>query len=308
MTAYKTPILFLIFNRPDVTARVFDVVSKLKPTKLYIAADGPRADKEGEAQLCQQTRDVVSQIDWPCEVAYLYREKNLGCKVAVSTAISWFFEHEEEGIILEDDCLPNATFFRFCETMLAKYRNDTRIMHIGGTNFQNGITRGNASYYFSRLCHVWGWATWKRAWLNYDIQLKDWAEIMSNDLLVSIIPDSKLRRVYKTIFETTAQNKINTWDYQWVYSVWKNNGLSIIPNQNLVSNIGFGQGGTHTMDTDSVFANNATTELTEIKHPEIYLPCLEADEKTLLDSFKYYLSLKGRLMENLGKLKKSLLT
>jgi hypothetical protein len=162
----------MIFRRPDFTSRVFEQIRNVRPARLYIAADGPRSGREGEQQLCIETRAIIEQIDWDCELKTLFREKNLGCKMAISSAIDWFFEQEEEGIILEDDCLPNQSFFRFCDTMLEKYRNDDRIRHISGCNLQHGKKWGTASYYFSNLTHAWGWANWRRVWKDYDRDLK----------------------------------------------------------------------------------------------------------------------------------------
>ncbi len=161
---FQTPILFLIFNRPDTTKRVFESISRVKPTKLYIAADGARKNKVGEVLLCQETRNIIELIDWECEIKTLFRTENLGCKIAVSSAIDWFFENEEQGIILEDDCLPHPSFFGYCETLLNYYKDDLRIGHIGGDNFQKGKKRGEGSYYFSQYYFIWGWAIWKLAW------------------------------------------------------------------------------------------------------------------------------------------------
>ena len=161
---FETPILFITFNRPDTTKRVFEAIKKIKPKKLFISADGPRENKVGEKQKCLTVRSIFDNIDWDCEVKTLFQEKNLGCKIAATTAVTWFFQSVEEGIIIEDDCLPNKSFFLFCQKMLATYRKHEAIMHISGTNFQFGNKRGEASYYFSRCIHMWGWATWRRAW------------------------------------------------------------------------------------------------------------------------------------------------
>ena len=168
---FQTPILFLIFNRPDTTKRVFESIRSIKPAKLYIAADGDRKDKVGEDLLCKDTRSIIDLIDWECEIKTLFRPENLGCKIAVSSAIDWFFENEEQGIILEDDCLPNESFYIYCETLLNYYAFNERIMHISGNNFQDGMMRGNGSYYFSNYNHIWGWASWKRAWKAYNVDL-----------------------------------------------------------------------------------------------------------------------------------------
>ena len=167
-----SPILFLIFNRPETTKKVFSAIKEVQPPRLYIAADGPRSEQPDEADHCELARTIATKVDWDCEVKTLFRDQNLGIRIAVSQAIDWFFEQEPEGIILEDDCLPDQSFFWFCKELLEKYRNDTRIMHIGGTNFQFGKNRTNYSYYFSRYAHIWGWASWRRAWEYYDEKLK----------------------------------------------------------------------------------------------------------------------------------------
>jgi hypothetical protein len=166
------PILFLVFNRPETTARVFEAIRNAKPSRLYIAADGPRDFIYNEYAVCAKTREIASRVDWDCDVETLFRAENLGCKAAVSSAISWFFSHEEEGIILEDDCLPCESFFYFTTILLEKYRHDERIAHIAGSNFQDGKKVGDGSYYFSDLYNIWGWATWKRVWKDYDAELR----------------------------------------------------------------------------------------------------------------------------------------
>lgn len=175
------PVLFLIFNRPDTTRKVFAEIRRAKPARLYIAADGPRKERTTDIALCEQTRDIINEIDWPCQSYTLYRKENLGCKLAVSSAINWFFEREESGIILEDDCLPHPTFFKFCEIMLERYKDDTRVMHIGGSNFQEGMIRGDGDYYYSKWTPVWGWASWRRAWKNYDVNMVKWIEFKKNN-------------------------------------------------------------------------------------------------------------------------------
>ena len=244
---FKTPILFTIFNRPEEASRVFAEIRKQKPKYLYISADGPR--NGGEKGLCQKTRDVVSNIDWDCEVKTKFEEKNLSCKIAMSGAIDWFFENVEQGIILEDDCLPHPDFFRFCEELLIRYKDDEKIMMISGDNFQDGIKRGDASYYFSKFAHIWGWASWRRAWQHYDINLTD-------------------------------DKGLDTWDYQWQNSIKKAGGLSIIPNVNLVSNIGFGKDATHTKKTNTSKLNIQTISIGEITHPEKIKQDKNADKYT----------------------------
>lgn len=276
----QSPVLFLIFNRPDKTKQVFEAIRQAQPAKLFVAADGPRIDKKNEKELCEQTRDVIKQVNWPCEVKTLYRTENLGCKIAVSSAINWFFENVEEGIILEDDCLPNQSFFSFCQDMLTHYRDDERIMHIGGSNFQDGRVRGDGSYYFSFIYHIWGWATWKRAWKHYDIEMKNWEKFLNEGYLKSLFPELSHEQYFSDVFNTIKTNKLNTWDYQWVLSCWTNNGLSIIPNYNLVTNIGYDLDATHTSEGNDL-SNRKLDNMIEAIQPSIILRNLFADKYTI---------------------------
>lgn len=254
----NTPILFLVFNRPDTTARVFEAIAKQQPKHLFIAADGPRLNKTGEAELCKKVREITTNITWPCEVKTLYRNQNLGCKIAVSSAIDWFFSEVEEGIILEDDCLPHPDFFTFCETLLHRYRNNTEVMHIGGANFQFGVKRDYASYYYSTYAHIWGWASWRRAWKYYDVNFNP----KGFDALLKQKFRRKLEQTYwKNTLTKLQNNSLNTWDYQWTFSIWKKNGLCIVPNENLITNIGAGQDATHLTSTDNKFVNLKTNNI-----------------------------------------------
>jgi hypothetical protein len=300
----KSAVLFLIFNRPDVTSEVFEQIRKAKPPRLYIAADGARKDKENEAILCQETRNITDKIDWECEVKTLFRNENLGCKYAVSSGINWFFENEEEGIILEDDCLPSADFFIFCDTMLEKYRHDSRIRHIGGTNLQMGKKWGNASYYFSNLTHVWGWASWRRAWKDYDVELSYYKIVDVADQFKIIFNNDILAEAWTKVFNKLIVNGINTWDYQWAITNFFNNGLSIIPNVNLISNIGFGVEATHTHNQNDKFSKIEIEELPEITHPIVVLPQKEADFFTLDNEFKIKKSKRKRFVRKLKFWKK----
>jgi hypothetical protein len=232
-----TPVLFIIFNRPETTSQVFETIRKAKPLKLFVAADGPRENNVNEKQLCEITRSIIQKIDWDCEVKTLFRDENLGCGKAVSEAITWFFNHVEHGIILEDDCLPLDTFFNFCEILLQYYKNDSNIFGISGLNIQFGQKRGNGSYYFSKYGNIWGWATWKRAWNGYDFNITDYPEVIHT---LNVEPE------WHTIFHQTYNKTIDTWDYQWVFHVFRNKGKIIVPNQNLILNIGFGLDATHT--------------------------------------------------------------
>jgi len=276
---FNTPVLLLIFCRKEPAQKVFEQIRLAKPKKLYIAADGARTDRAGEAELCEQTRSIVNQVDWECEVKTLFRDTNLGCKKAVTSAIDWFFEHENEGIILEDDCVPNPSFFAFCSEMLEKYRNDTRIFQINGSNFQNGRKRGEASYYFSKFNHVWGWATWKRAWELMDIEMQSFPEFKAQNKIADIFENKYTQKLWIKHFSKIARGVDNIWDAQWTFSVFKNNGLCITPNANMITNIGFNvENAVNSGMSDLKFANKKLEEIDSITHPTFILPDKKADD------------------------------
>ena len=283
MSVYKvqSPVLFIIFNRPDTTAQVFEQIRRVQPSRLYIAADGPRLDKENESNLCEQTRMVIKLVDWDCEVKTLFRDENLGCKDAPASAITWFFEQEEEGIILEDDCLPANDFFRFCDILLKKYRYDTRIRTISGTNYQHGQVWGAASYYFSNLTHIWGWASWRRVWNDYDKNLKAYQAADAYKQFLNVFGETILAKDWIKILADLQASKIDTWDYQLSIINYFNNGLSIIPNVNLISNIGFGEGATHTTNKNDINACLPAGSIEEIIHPLYIVPEKGADLYTM---------------------------
>jgi hypothetical protein len=278
--SFHTPILFLIFNRPDTTEKVFEIIKKIKPEKLFVSADGPRPNKAGEKEKCDRTRKIIERVDWKCEVHKNFSDENRGCKKGVVKGINWFFKNVEEGIIIEDDCMLDDSFFPFVQQLLERYRNDERIMHIGAANFQDGKKRGEASYYYSKFCHVWGWATWRRAWKHYDVQIKSFSEFKEKQLIKNILPDKKMQNHWLKLFQTVYDNALDTWDFQWVYTVWEQKGISIIPNVNLVSNIGFGEEATHTRDSDHILAENTSGKLSELIHPEILEINEDADRYT----------------------------
>ncbi len=277
---FTTPILFLIFNRPDTTEKVFQRIRDIRPRQLFISADGPRQHKNGEDRLCAETRKIVEKVDWKCELQTNFSKKNLGCRIGVSSGIDWFFRHVDEGIILEDDCLPDLSFFHFCRSLLAHYRDDTRIMHIGGSNFQDGINRGSGSYYFSSLNHVWGWATWKRAWGKYDVDMKSYPQCLREEKLLQLFPDPASRRYWKKNFDLVYEQRKDTWDFQWQYATSFYQGLTIIPNKNLISNIGFNYNATHTVDLFHSLADRPTSNIALINHPAFVVPDLHADRYT----------------------------
>lgn len=265
----NTAILFLVFNRLDTTKQVFEAIRQAKPPCLYIAADGARVTKAGEAEIVQAVRDyVVSHIDWVCEVKTLFRNENLGCKYAVSSAITWFFENEEMGIILEDDCLPDPTFFRFCEELLERYRDDQRIGMISGDNFQFGHTLNDDSYYFSNINHIWGWASWRSRWQqDYDVELKNWPKVYAEGRVADWFGSKAEQNNFISTIGKIYQDEINTWDYQWLFASRLNGRISVMPNVNLISNIGFGINATHTTGLSEV-SNLPVKEIQfPLKHP-----------------------------------------
>jgi len=264
----KTPVLFIIFNRPDTTNKVFDKIRQAKPPRLYVAGDGPRQGYKGEKEKVTKARKIATDVDWICEVKTLFSEKNLGCKNGVSTAINWFFNHEEKGIILEDDCLPHLDFFSFCENLLNYYSKDERVSAITGNNFQNGQWRGKASYYFSKYSHCWGWATWRRAWQHNDSNIKFWPAWKNSRDWLNYIPDKVERKYWQKIFDRVYDDDIDTWDYPWEASRQYKGSIVATPNVNLVSNIGFGEGATHTKSKNSQFSKMPTYELNPIIYPK----------------------------------------
>ncbi|KKQ10956.1 MAG: nucleotide-diphospho-sugar transferase [candidate division TM6 bacterium GW2011_GWF2_36_6] len=237
---FQTPVLFIIFNRPSTTKLVFNQIKKVKPKKLFIAADGPRPGNLNDVVNCSKARKIVNEIDWNCQVYTLFRDENLGCGRAVSSAINWFFKNVEEGIILEDDCLPDESFFAFCSLMLDKYRFDKQVMMISGTNFLFNKIENSNGYFFSKTYFAWGWATWRRAWNLYNFEIDDWNRQRDTKL-------GRLRKIFRhrdvvdywcENFDKIVNKKIDTWDYQWCYSCIFNDGLSLNPISNLISNIG----------------------------------------------------------------------
>ncbi len=260
---FNTPILFLVFNRLDTTKQVFAKIREIQPTQLFIGADGAREGKEGEKEKVDAVRKyILENIDWNCEVKTLFREKNLGCGVAPAEAITWFFDNVEQGIILEDDCLPDLSFFGFCEELLNYYKDEERVMHIAGSNFQNGLLIGKVNYFISQYPSGWGWASWASAWKKYDFYLKKMNEDVFNDICNFYEFDKKEIIFWREMFELVQNGRsLDIWDLQWSFTVFMNHGLSIHPQVNLVSNIGFGIDATHTIQIDSLLSNIQTNNI-----------------------------------------------
>lgn len=290
MFDFTTPVALLVFNRPHTTEQVFKEIRNAKPPMLLVIADGPRTDRKEEAEKCAAVRAIVEQVDWDCQVLKNYSDTNLGCRKRVSSGLDWVFSRVDEAIILEDDCVPHPTFFHFCQELLERYRADERVMTISGNNFQYGRRRTKYSYYFSRYAHLWGWATWRRAWNSYDVDMKMWQEIRDGSWLFDILGSTRpeirdgqyqidIKRSIRTvqywhsIFEHTYKGRIDTWDYQLLFASWLQNGLHILPNINLVSNIGFGLEATHT----KVISHCANLPIIAMEYPLNHPPFVIRD-------------------------------
>lgn len=272
-----TPVAYFVFNRPLLTEKTFSVLRAQKIPKLFIVADGPRLDHSSDAENCAAVRSIVLNVDWPCDVHYNFSDVNLGLKKRISTGLDWVFSHEEKAIILEDDCLAHSDFFRFCNELLLKYAKDERISVITGNNFQGGVVRGSASYYFSRYPHCWGWATWRRAWRNYDQDLLFWPRWKKSEEWNQVIPDQIERHYWGRIFDGVYGGEFNSWAYPWLASIWYRGGLTATPNSNLVMNIGFGEDATHTKFNTDMRDQVPLNSMGEISHPLIVERDLNAD-------------------------------
>ncbi|QNJ12215.1 hypothetical protein [Synechococcus sp. M16.1] len=258
---FETPVLLLLFNRPKETQQVIDALQVVRPSKIYVAIDGPRKNNEKDIKLISEVESIIENINWSCNIRTLKRVNNVGCKNAVSDAIDWLFNNEEEAIIIEDDCLPSESFFFFCEKMLAKYRHDSRIAQICGFNPLNIDRAMKYDYFYSYLGSVWGWATWKRAWQNYDISMHDWPDIMSKNQLQYQYISSLLRNQRYIAYEKTYNGKISTWDYQWAYTRAINNQLCVIPSKSLIKNLGCNDDGTNIKRKPRWLESNVCNEI-----------------------------------------------
>jgi hypothetical protein len=304
----KKPVVFMIFNRPDTTARVFQEIARARPEKLFVIADGPRADRPGEADACLHARAVIERgVNWECEVQVNYSDSNLGCKARVTSGLNWVFDQVEEAIILEDDCLPEATFFRFCSELLDIYRDETRVFMISGDNFQLGKKRTSDSYYFSRLIQIWGWATWRRTWQLYDSEMSQWPIKRESDWLLEVLNNKRWAGHWEMLFDLTFRDGRQIWDYQFQFTCWMNEKLVIHPDRNLISNIGFGAGATHTTETSWMTSLPTFPMPFPLRHPTSICQNAAADgfviEKLIEQDHPGLIKrLKGRLLLELEAL------
>jgi hypothetical protein len=256
-TACATPVVFIVFNRPDCAAAALAPIRAARPRRLYVVADGPRAARPEDVALCRATREVVDRgIDWPCEVVRDYASANLGCARRVVSGLHDVFAREEQAIVLEDDCVADPTFFRYAGEMLARFRTEDRIWHIGGANFQPGAQPDRC--YFSRYNHVWGWAAWRRSWANFDWEMKDWPAVRLTSWLRDELGDRWAAQYWRDAFDAVAAERVDSWAYRWTYAMWRRGGLAVLPGANLVTNIGFASGGTHVRAADRRLSRAAT--------------------------------------------------
>lgn len=269
---FDCPVCLIIFRRPDCTRRLLDKLAEIRPRRLFVVADGPRQDHPDDIEACAETRRMIDRIDWPCEVVRNYSDTNMGCGIRPSSGINWLFEQVDEAIILEDDCIPEPSFFRFCAELLARYRDDHRVMHISGCTYRREDAPTDKSYYFSRAPGCWGWATWRRAWKHYDNTVRSWPEFRHGPLLMDFLRnESKVNEYTAALEEAYSRNgACSFWDYQWGFTCFVNSGLSVYPRCNLISNVGFGSNATHTLDPHSHVASIPTKPLQfPLTHPPI---------------------------------------
>ena len=282
--SYPVPLVFIVFNRPEITKRTFELIKLQKPSKLFIVADGPRLERPEDVARCAHVRKIVEEVDWPCEVYRNYSASNLGCFDRVISGLNWVFEHVDRAIILEDDVMPHSDFFPFCGELLDRYADDLRVSVITANNFQRGVKRGSAAYYFSCINHVWGWATWRRAWILNDPDMSFWPTYKKSPQWRSLWKKRFVRKYWEKVFDR-AHSKLGapSWDYNWTASIWAKGGLTVTPNGNLVSNIGFGPDATHTTPETHELANMPTVSLGELTHPFL----VERDEDADDAAFEY---------------------
>ena len=305
----KTPVALLIFNRPDCTQRVFEAIRQAQPSMLLVIADGPRVDRPDDLEKCAATRAIIDRVDWDCEVIKNYSDTNLGCGIRVSTGIDWVFENVEAAIILEDDCIPHADFFRFCDNLLDRYRDDERVMHISGDNFWHPKYQHQDSYLFSRYPLCWGWATWRRAWQHYDFEMKIWSKIdpqKQQNLLQDLLGDEHSANCWMKIFQDASN--VDTWDYQWTLTCWLQGGVAIAPHLNLVSNIGFDADATHTRSADTNSEDCPQMSIPTVamdfplQHPPLMMRDLQVERFIQDICFDYFPKLPKRMRLKLNRI------
>jgi hypothetical protein len=281
---FETPVAMFVFRRPDTTRRVFEAIAAIRPKCLLLVADGARSNKPGEEEACRQVREIISRVDWTCEVLTNFSACNLGCKQRMISGLDWVFSLVEEAILLEDDCLPLPSFVPYWQDLLQRYREDDRVAYISGVNLVGKYLHTTDSYFFSEIGGIWGWATWRTEWQRYDRHLTDWKTIKKENLLAEIFSDPKAVAYWTHIFDAMHENRgPDTWDYQWLYTCLKNHSLTAVSSVNLIENIGFGPDATHTVNEDARF--NLPTVAIEfpLKHPTAFIPLRSIDRYRVRD-------------------------
>jgi hypothetical protein len=274
------PVLLIVYRRPELTAQVLGAIAHARPRRLFVAADGPRS--AAEAAECAAARAAATAVTWPCEVKTDFAASNLGCRARVDSALDWFFTECESGIVLEDDCLPAPDFFRFCQVLLERYRDDARVMHISGETYREG-PRPESSYYFSKYALIWGWATWRRAWRLGDPRMRTWPQVSRDASRLALFDSDDEQSYWQGAFQQMYDGRLATWDYAWMYACLTQ-GLSVHPAVNLVRNIGTPVGATHM--TENPFITRPVGELeSELRHPAWMVRDRQADMDTFDQRF-----------------------
>ncbi|MEI6463774.1 MAG: glycosyltransferase family 2 protein [Verrucomicrobiota bacterium] len=276
----EAPVVFIIFNRVECTRQVWARICEARPRTLLLIADGPRRDRSADAERCAEVRRLVETVDWPCDVRRNYAETNVGAARRIASGLDWAFALVEEAIILEDDCLPDPTFFPFCAELLERYRDHAGIAQIAGCSFQPQPAREFPCYFFSRYTHGWGWATWRRAWRLYDHEMKVWRTEREGKWLSAMIAHPDERAVWARCFDETLTGQVDAWDYRWTLAVWRRGMQSILPYRNLISNIGFGADATHTRRASPWAALAVSAMPFPLVHPDSLACDAAADEVT----------------------------
>ncbi|MBK26562.1 MAG: hemolytic protein HlpA-like protein [Halobacteriovorax sp.] len=269
MDKLKTPVLLIVFNRPEQTRQVLETLKQSKPQKLYIAADGPRVGNKSDINKLEQVNTIIKNISWDCEVKKNFSDTNLGCRTRISSAIDWIFQSEEQAIILEDDIIADPSFFNFCQEMLQKYKDNDQISMVSGVNILDGEFKFDSSYFFTKFGGIWGWATWRRSWKDYDVEMQEWKEHKERGNLFKEFLTTKEWNAFNDKWKWLWRENIQTWDYQWDFARFKSSSLSIVPSKNLIRNIGFGEQSTHTKQKDHEYSNLRTYSISwPIRHPK----------------------------------------
>ena len=278
-TPMQTSVALLIFNRPEITKRLVEEIIRARPPKVLVFADGPRPDHPEDAELIEATKAVIDKAPWQCDVLTNYSETNLGTRYRPATGLDWVFQTVEKAIFFEDDCLPHPSFFRFCDELLEKYQDDERVMMISGNNFMGGRGLTTDSYLFSHYAGIWGWATWRRAWRHYDVELRAWPALRETSFLRDVLANEDEVAFWQQCFDRIVSGQTQTWDHQWQFALWAQHGLSIMPSVNLCTNVGFGPTAQHYKELDPKLAAVPVAEMHfPLQHPATMVRSREADD------------------------------